>query len=187
MRAKSVTAEVGRRVRALRQSQGLTLDDVAAKANVSKFLLSRLENGRVSSSIATLSNVAAALGTTLGQILGDPTDERVVVVRARERKRVARRGGDVSYTYESLAHKRVVKRMEPFLVTYAPGGPEPPLRAHPGEGFLFVLTGRIEFRHGAERVALARGDSAYFDNEVPHSARALGRRGATALLVVLSP
>jgi transcriptional regulator with XRE-family HTH domain len=181
-----MAARIGRRIRAVRRSQGLTLEAVAVKANISTSLLSKLENGRVSSPIATLSNIVTALGTTVGHVLGTGDDERLVVVRAGERKRVAGRAARLGYVYESLGHTRIDKRMEPFLVTYEPGGPEAPPRAHPGESFFYVLDGRIEFRHGPGAVTLGAGDCAYFDNEIPHAARAAGRRAAVALLVTFN-
>lgn len=176
---------VGRRIRRLRTAQGLSLDAVAAKAGISRSLLSKVENARVSSPIATLANIAAALGSTVGQLIGAGDDARCVVVRREERRAVAGEGAAFGYAYESLAHKRVDQRMEPFLVTYPPGVAKPPRFAHRGEAFLFVLKGRIEFHHDGSLVVLRQGDSVYFDNELPHGGRALGATPAVALVVTL--
>lgn len=183
MKPSSIESRVGRRIRRLRQAQGLSLEAVATKANISRSLLSKVENARVSSPIATLANIATALGSTVGNLLGDGNDERCVVVRRDERKHIAGSGTEFGYSYEALGHKRLDKRMEPFLVTYPPGVDETPRFSHGGEAFLFVLKGRVEFHHDAARVVLRAGDSVYFDNELPHGARALGGTRATALVV----
>jgi len=183
---QSIGHQVGRRIRRLRQSLGLSLSDVAAKAGLSRSLLSKVENARVSSPIATLVNIAAALDTTVGRLIGADGSERCVVVRRDEREHVTTRQAD-GYTYETLGHKRVDKRMEPFLVTYPPGGDVPPRYAHRGEAFMFVLKGRIEFHYDGRVTVLGPGDSVYFDNELPHGARALGARPAVGLVVTLEP
>jgi transcriptional regulator with XRE-family HTH domain len=182
----SIEDHIGRRVRRLRQSRGLSLGDVAEKAGLSRSLLSKVENARVSSPIATLVNIATALDTTVGHLIGADQSERCVVVRRSERKLITAKKA-AGYTYESLGHKRLDKRMEPFLVTY-PAGAEPPARySHRGEAFMFVLKGRIEFHYDGRAEVLRPGDSVYFDNELPHGARATGAGAAIALVVTLEP
>lgn len=183
MKPSSIESRIGRRIRRLRQGQGLSLEAVATKAHISRSLLSKVENARVSSPIATLANIATALDTTVGRLLGDGHEERCLVVRRDERKHIAGSGTEFGYSYEALGHKRLDKRMEPFLVTYPPGVEAAPRFSHGGEAFLFVLKGRIEFHHDRERAVLRTGDSVYFDNELPHGARGLGRTPSTALVV----
>jgi transcriptional regulator with XRE-family HTH domain len=185
---RSIEARIGERVRRLRQARGWSLDDVATKAGISRSLLSKVENARVSSPIATLANIATALGSSVGELIGTAGDaDRCVVVRRGERKLVAGKGKEVGYTYEALGHRRADKRMEPFLVTYPPRQPMPPPLAHGGEAFMFVTKGRMEFRHDGRAFVLGPGDSVYFDNELPHGARALGARAAVALVVTVEP
>jgi transcriptional regulator with XRE-family HTH domain len=185
VKPRVIETAIGRRIRHLRQRCGLSLDGVAAKAGVSRSLLSKIENGRVSSPIATLANVAVALDTTVARLIGAGSDGRCVIVRRDERRRISGRGSAFGYGYEALGHKRLDKRMEPYLVTYPPGLPTAPRFTHRGEAFLFVLRGRVEFHHDSGRHVLGPGDSAYFDNEVPHGARALGRTPALALVVTV--
>jgi transcriptional regulator with XRE-family HTH domain len=179
--------QIGRRVRRLRQSRGLSLGDVATKAGLSRSLLSKVENARVSSPIATLVNIATALDTTVGHLIGADNSERCVVVRRDERKLVTAKQATDGYTYETLGHKRLDKRMEPFLVTYPVGAAVPPRYSHRGEAFMFVLKGRIEFHYDGQAMVLRQGDSVYFDNELPHGARATGAGPAVALVVTLEP
>jgi transcriptional regulator with XRE-family HTH domain len=181
----TIETRIGRRIRRLRHVSGLSLDAVATKANISRSLLSKVENARVSSPIATLANIATALGTSVGSLIGADNDERCVVVRAGERKAVAGEATGFGYAYESLGHKRVDKRMEPFLVTYPPHVKEAPRFSHGGEAFLFVLKGRIAFHHDDRTMVLGVGDSVYFDNELPHGGRAVGPRPAIALVVTV--
>lgn len=174
---------IGERVAGLRRSQGLSLAEVAAKAGVSKSLLSKIENAKLSSPISTYSRIAVALGATVGDLIGEDDGGACVLVRRHERKPMPRPGARFGYVYEALGHKRLSKRMEPFLLTYPCGLEDVPSFTHAGEEFLFLLRGRLEFVHGGTRFTLAPGDGLYFDGRVPHGGRALGQKNAVALVV----
>lgn len=183
MKPSALESDIGRRIRRLRTTQGWSLEAVATKANISRSLLSKVENGRVSSPIATLANIATALGASVGRLIGTDEDQRCVVVRRDERKPLTRKGTAFGYTYQALGYKRVDKRMEPFIVTYPAGIQKIEKFSHTGEAFLFVLKGRIELHYDDAMVVLQPGDSVYFDNELPHGCRARGAGPATALVV----
>lgn len=183
MKPLSVEHRIAQRIRRLRKAGGLSLDAVAAKASVSKSLLSKIENEKVSSPISTYSRIAVALGTTVGGLLGEGDGGTCTLVRRGERTPMPRSGSQVGYVYEALGHKRLDKRMEPFLVTFPAGRSEPPTFISRGEEFIFLLRGRLEFVHGQSRFVLGPGDCVYLDGDVPHGGRALGRRDAVALAV----
>ena len=183
MKQSALESHIGRRIRRLRTAQGWSLEAVATKANISRSLLSKVENGRVSSPIGTLANIATALGASVGGLIGGDQDQRCAVVRRDERKTITGKGTAFGYTYQALGHKRVDKRMEPFIVTYPPGIKQVEKFSHAGEAFLFVLKGRLEFHHDDAVFVLGPGDSVYLDNELPHGGRARGSSPAAALVV----
>ncbi len=183
MKRLAIEQQVAGRIRRLRRSRGLSLDAVAGRAGVSKSLLSKIENARVSSPVSTYARIAAALGATVGDLLGDADGGTCILVRRDERKPTPRRGTEFGYTYEALGYRKRDKRMEPFLLTYPAGLPAAPSFTHGGEEFLFLLKGRLEFVHGGTRFVLRPGDCLYLDGRVPHGGRALGRRDAVALVV----
>src|SRR3977135_1175707 len=68
-RAASPAIDLGRTARRLRESQNLTLADVAGRANISSAMLSRLETGRVSPSLETIVALSHALGVTASVLM----------------------------------------------------------------------------------------------------------------------
>ena len=68
-RAESPAIDLGRTARRLRESQNLTLADVAGRANISSAMLSRLETGRVSPSLETIVALSHALGVTASVLM----------------------------------------------------------------------------------------------------------------------
>src|SRR5215218_7894730 len=83
---------VGARVRALREAMGLSLRDLADRSGVSAPMLSQVERGETSPTLAIAARIAAGLELTLSQLLRLDEDRHVIVVRADERLRGGAKG-----------------------------------------------------------------------------------------------
>src|SRR5665647_506696 len=75
---------VGSRIRKLRQAKGISARDLADRASLTPSYISRIENGKVSPTVATLGKVVQAMGETFASLFGNSQAEGPVV-RARER------------------------------------------------------------------------------------------------------
>ena len=168
----SIEETVGARIRELRKSQRYTLERLAEQAGISKSVLSKIENGKVSSPISTYSRICTALNISLSEI-----------VRNNERTLLSLTDNQVGYTYYSLASPKKGRRMSPFLLVYPHDLLEIPTSHHAGEEFLFVLRGELEFIYGDKRLTLQEGDSLYIDAVRMHGARALGGKDCEALVI----
>jgi transcriptional regulator with XRE-family HTH domain len=183
---------IGRKIRELRKRKGLTLQDLSRTTSLSKPLLSQIENQIVIPPISTLLKISRALEKDIAFFFQDPNnDPKVAIVRTFERERLdTRKLGrtDGGYFYEALAYKKTRKTMEPFLVEFERKDQKAmSFYNHEGEEFIFLLDGSLEFRTRDEVVRLKAGDSLYFESDVPHAYRALGRRNAKAIAVIFSP
>jgi len=177
---------LGEHLKALRAARGMTLDRLAAATGLTKSYLSKIQNSRKLPPIATLSRIAQALGTGIGSFFGDILEARegASIVRKDERLNVVRGGTAFGYDYVSLAHKRLSKRMEPFVFTFPSKIDRHVFFDHGGEEFVFILSGKVIFQVGDERWTLKEGDSIYFDAAIPHRGWSVGRDDAKALVVV---
>jgi len=180
---------IGARIGELRDRLGMTLDQLAGETGFSKSYLSKIENSRKVPPIGSLSRIARALKTDITELLRTAPRQKsqgYCVVRASQRRPVVRGGTAFGYDYVSLAHTKRHKRMDPFLFTFPSEINKYIFFEHEGEEFLFVLSGKVEWQSGREKLILEPGDSAYFDARTPHRGRSLGGE-ATALVVVYSP
>lgn len=162
---------IGLVLREKRQAQSLTIADVASLAGVSRGMLSKIENGQVSPSLDTLRRLAAALGMTLAQLFKnlDVPEGGAQHVRAGEGLEVVRRGTRRGHTYHLLAYDQGPrKQVEPFLITMDDASEVFPTFTHPGVEFIYMLEGRIEYRHGRNTYLLEPGDSLTFKGSIPH-------------------
>jgi len=176
---------IGQQIGALRKARGLRLHELAKSARISKALLSKIENAKVSSPISTYSNIAEALGVNLGDLIREEQEVGCVVLPKHERKLVSKKQTSYGYQFESLGYKWPNKRFDPFLLTYWPqpkGAPLPHFKFD-GEEFIFVIEGELEMVYDKERYRLNPGDCIFLHGNVPHGGRALGKKKAVALLM----
>lgn len=178
---------IGRRVRDLRQTRGLTLQELADKARLSKSYLSRVETSDKAPPVSTLLTLAQVLGTTVGRLLGEEeTSEKISIVKKGARPEVTKDGTAFGYSYSCLIQGYPEKGLEAYVLTLPKEiGPYSPFE-HKGEELLFVLRGEIAFLYGGMDYYLEEGDCIYFDSTVPHFGRAVGGDEAQLLCVFIS-
>ena len=183
-----VGRQLGTVARRVRESQGLTLTDVASTAGISAGMLSRLETGHVTPSLETLVALAAALGVRpallLQEVGGDA--ESAQRVPAGQGLEVVRRGTRRGHTYHLLAAQRGPRKtFEPFLVTLTDKSEVFPGFQHPGTEFIYMLAGSLTYRHGSHSYPLAPGDSLSFRGDVPHGPETLGKVPTRMLSIII--
>ena len=188
MPLKNPTVEtlVASRLAALRQEVGLTLRELAAKTGLSDAYLSRVENGQIAVTLASLEKLAAVFATPITTFFEEETKPRRLVLCRANKGRKARFRGRTGTLVELLADEKHGKLMEPLIADVSsPTKPVKPL-AHPGEEFNYVISGRCHFVFDGEKYTLATGDSVYFDASVAHAVHAIHGEDCHLLAVVTS-
>jgi transcriptional regulator with XRE-family HTH domain len=162
---------VGARVRHLRESMQLSLRDLAERSGVSAPMLSQVERGETSPTLAVAERIAGGLELTLSQLLRLDETDGVAVVR-RERRRHGGAGAS-GHAYEIVTPPLPGLRAEVSEHTLAPGaatgGPDDPPMHEPGSReTALVLSGRLRLVCGGVGHDLAEGDAVTFDADLPH-------------------
>jgi transcriptional regulator with XRE-family HTH domain len=161
-------AELASRIRALRLRQQRTLLDVAKRCGFTVSLLSKIESGKTTPPLATLAKIAAALGTSLGNLLEARPEVSTVLTLAQKQSSQAATRTDKGYEFHLLAAERPDKIMQPFIFVAERGKIKPGTMSHAGEEFIHILEGRMRYRVGGTIHTLGRGDSLYFSSEEEH-------------------
>lgn len=180
--------QIGGEVRARRTAAGLSIAEVARRAEVSAPFISQLEAGRTSISIPTLYRVASALGCTPNTLLGTDTGDEPLLLHAGDGVRIPASAG------EHAQHARLLSRpgermvLEACHYVIAPDDDEQEWFEHGGEDFVYVLRGTITIQFADGRAAtLTAGDSMHHDGTVPHRWVLVGDEPAEALIVTAIP
>lgn len=163
-------AAIGQGVRAFRKAAGFGVVELAKLAGLSSGMLSRIENGTISPSLATLQALARALQVPVTSLFREFEEVRdTTFVRAGEGLRVSRDGPRIGHEYRILGHttaKRIA--IEPYLMSYNDAAEVFPVFQRAGNEFIYILEGELTYRHGKKLYRMSRGDSLLFDAEVPH-------------------
>ena len=161
---------IGRQVREFRLDLSMTVGEVAKLAGLSVGMLSKIENGMTSPSLATLRALANALNVPVTALFRRYEEQRdASFVKADQGLVIERRGSRAGHQYQLLGHS-VGKgvSVEPYLVTLTEKSEVFPLFQHSGQEFIYLLAGRVRYRHAARTYDLQAGDSLFFDADAPH-------------------
>jgi len=191
-RVETVSEALGTRIRTERQQAGLTVRGLAGRVGVSPSLISQIERGRATPSVATLWSVADALGVSIAELFNGAEPEPL------EREPTARGPVQPQETRRviTLADGIRWERLTPLsddeldfvLVVYPPGAascPADALTRHGGREFGYVVSGTLAVEVGFDEHVLRMNDSIAFDSSMPHRLRAVGDEPAVAVWAVL--
>jgi transcriptional regulator with XRE-family HTH domain len=152
------------RLRSLRNTLGLSLDDVAARTNLSASTISRVETGNRAISLDVLIPLARALAVDLDSLLDVRNDDDVIIRPTPHRENSMTTWMLSRPTGKTIAIKI---RLEP---TKRP----PAQRVHPGHDWMFVINGRVRLLLGDRELIVEAGEAAEFATMTPHACAAIG-------------
>jgi len=184
-REKDPAAPVGRRVRALREAHGLSLRDLAKRSGVSAPMLSQVERGETSPTIAVAQRIAAGLDLPLSTLLRLDERQHVAIVRKGDRRAERRDGHVVQELTRAVPGERASVTVHTLRPAGRTGGAhDRPIHAPGSRETVVVQTGRLVLVIDGERHLLADGDAVTFDADLPHHFENPTRRASAFLAVV---
>ncbi|MGE5746945.1 MAG: helix-turn-helix domain-containing protein [Solirubrobacterales bacterium] len=176
---------VGSRVRSLREGMDLSLRELAERSKVSAPMLSQVERGDTSPTLAVAQKIAAGLDLSLSQLLRLDEGRHVVVVRAGDRRTRRRRGHRVEELTPPLPGQRADVSEHTLAPGSATGGPDDPPMHEPGSReTAVVLAGAVELFIDGQRYEITQGDSVTFDADLPHHFENNGSTDARLIAIV---
>jgi transcriptional regulator with XRE-family HTH domain len=187
--ARPLEASIGFEVRRLRKSIDLTVAELGAAAGISAGMLSKIENGSISASLGTLDALAKALNVPITRLFAE-TDERrdCSFVKAGTGVRIERRGTKAGHLYDLLGHSLGgAIGVEPYLITLAEGAAPYTHFRHAGVEFIYMLSGKVRYRHGDRTYLLDPGDALFFDAAARHGPEDLIKVPMRYLSIIIYP
>lgn len=178
--AAGTTVRIGAKLRASREAQGLTLEQLASAADLTKGFISRVERDETMPSVPTLVQLCQALSLPLGALFEEP-ELQLVHLEAAPRMNMGGTGID-----DRLVTPRGMDRVQMLRSSLAPN-------ASGGDGLytvncevesIHVIAGTIEVLLTDRRVMIHENDTLTLPGRTPHTWRA-GPKGAEAVWVLV--
>ena len=159
--------DVGKRVREIRKNAGLSMKELAGKVGVSFLTIQRVETGKVSPSVALLSEIAYHLNYPLTSLVAE--GKPVIHIKGSRQPVIESR----NFKMKILAHKGALDGDLSVALGKAEKGEF--ISKHKNEGLelTYMIKGKNIFRYGKEKYELHEGDLLYHDGKEPHSVTAL--------------
>ena len=187
----SEAVALGSRLRLARTRTGSTLEEVASAAGMTSSHLSRVERGEKLPSMGAMLRLAAALGVSVGDLMGGaPIAGEVAIVRAGQRSRLRRSDGSDGLRYEVLLRGAACagRSVTAYVIDPAKDCEAISPTSHAGLEFIYALEGEVEVQLGATSELLSVGDVALFPGYLKHMLRPVANcTTAKALIVIISP
>lgn len=184
---------VGEKIKSLRESQDITMEQLAERSGLAIEQIERIENNIDLPSLAPLIKIARVLGVRLGTFLDDQEEMGPVICRANESQDSISFSNNAIHSrkhmeYHSLSKSKADRHMEPFIIDVAPSADNDfVLSSHEGEEFIMVMEGTMEICYGKSTYILEKGDTIYYDSIVPHHVHAYQGQAAKILAVIYTP
>lgn len=152
-------------------------------------MLSKIENGAISASLSTLQAISGVLQVPLSSLFASFEERQdCSYVPSGQGLTIERRGTKVGHVYQLLGHVlRGDVAVEPYLITLRENAAPHTSFRHSGVEFIFMLEGRIHYRHGSEIYALNPGDSLLFDSGAEHGPEAVTGEETRYLSIIVYP
>ena len=175
--------ELGEKIKELRNKQGLTQEELADRAELSKGFISQLERDMTSPSIATLEDLLQCLGTTLGEFFNEEQEEEQIVFT--EEDFFVKKDEEYKNQIKWIIPNAQKNCMEPIHLLLEKGGETCPDNPHEGEEFGYVLNGAVTIHLGNKVYRAKKGETFYYVSGKQHYLTS--KVGATVLWISSPP
>lgn len=176
--------DIGQRIRQLRNKNGLTLEELASRCELTKGFLSQLERNLTSPSISTLEDIVEALGMTMYDFFKEDKEEKLVF--APEDFFVDKKE---DHTITWIVPNAQKNEMEPILLDLPAQGVSQTVYPHEGEEFGYVLNGRIKliFQDNTKSLSVKSGQTFYIRGDREHYLKNDSKQNAKVLWICTPP
>lgn len=178
---------LGAHIRGLRRQKDLSIAGLAEAASISGGMLSKIETGQISASLSTLHSISEALGIPISALFSEFEDRRdCSFVKSGQGVVIERRGSKAGHVYNLLGHAlRGNVAVEPYLIELREGSAPYTEFRHAGVEFIYMLSGKVTYRHDDQVYSLRPGDALLFNSAALHGPQTLERLPATYLSIII--
>ncbi len=183
---EDILLQIGNQIRERRKNKGITVQELAERASVSKGLISQIENSRAVPSLMVLIAIIRALDIDLNVFFKEIDAEnstKTILVKRRDEYDYFEKEQALGFRYHRIFTKNIEKStVDIVLLELEPNASRPMVETEAFE-YKYILSGTIAYQLADETFQLDTGDSMLFDGRIPHTPRNIGQDKAIILVV----
>lgn len=183
METDYINQTIGKKIRDLRNQNGLTQQELADRAELTKGFISQLERGQVSPSIVTLLDLIECLGSTASEFFREAEEEHIVFSEEGYFEKIDNAGNSIQWIVPTAQKYQ----MEPLLVVLQPHQSLEEDKPHDGEEFGYLISGRLNLYLGDKIYRVKAGESFYYPAKKKHRIENPANRPARLIWVSTPP
>ncbi len=178
--------KISNKIKGIRKEKGITIQEVADKAGVSKGLISQIENNRTIPSLLVLINIINALNVDLNEFFKDfnsELDSGPIVVRKKDSYSPFEKESAIGFHYKRIFTSAMDSAtMDIVLLELLPDAQRPMVETEAYE-YKYIISGHVEYIFNDQTIRLEEGDSIFFNGRLSHTPRNIGKEKAVMLIV----
>jgi transcriptional regulator with XRE-family HTH domain len=181
-----VLIQISNRIKERRREKNITVQELATNANVSKGLISQIENSRTIPSLIVLIDIIKALDIDLNEFFKDiraKGDLSPILIKRKDEYEHFEKEHANGFHYQRILTKFIGNSTVDIVILHLEPDATRPLVETDAFEYKYILAGEIEYQFNDEKIKLSQGDSMLFDGRIPHTPINLGKQTASMLVV----
>lgn len=183
---EDVLIQISKQIKERRRDQNITVHELATRANVSKGLISKIENSRTIPSLMVLIEIIKALDIDLNEFFKNIHSKSVsapILIKRKNEYEHFEKEHAIGFHYQRIFSQLInPSTVDIVILELSPGANRPLVETDAFE-YKYMLSGEIEYQFNEERYVLSQGDSMLFDGRIPHTPKNLGNQTAIMLVI----
>lgn len=166
-----IILKIGEEIKTRRKQIGITVQELADKSNVSKGLISQIENGRTMPSLMVLIDIIKSLDTDLNIFFKEVQSKKefdAVIVKRKESYQKFNKEDTIGFHYKRIFTKTFTKNTIDIVILDLEPNSSRPMVITEAYEYKYVIKGQVDYQFEDQTYHLNEGDSILFDGRLPH-------------------
>lgn len=178
--------KISSKIKEIRKNKGITIQELADKAGVSKGLISQIENNRTVPSLLVLINIINSLEVDLNEFFEDfktSQDQGPILVLKKEDYIAFEKEHAIGFFYKRILSSNIDNStIDIVLLELEPNAERPMVETDAFE-YKYIISGKVDYQFEDKIVTLEQGDSIFFDGKLSHTPKNKYKESCIMLIV----
>lgn len=183
---EDVLIQISNHIKDRRREKNITVQELAQRANVSKGLISQIENSRTIPSLMVLIEIIKALDIDMNEFFKDihsKSEKLPVLVKRKSDYEHFEKEHAAGFHYQRIFTQSINQSTIDIVILELEPNANRPLVETEAFEYKYILSGEVEYQFNEEKISLSQGDSMLFDGRIPHTPKNLGTTTASMLVI----